>query len=288
MDPANVAAVRRVLWIELLLNVAVAVAKLVVGIATGSLAVQSDGIHSSVDGLNNVVALVALRYAAEPPDREHPYGHGKIETLTAFVVAGLIVMTAFELSRIAVGRLFGAPAEIPQAGFLVPAVMLATLAINLGISSYEQRRGRELGSALLLADAAHTRSDALVTSAVLVSWVLTTLGYPAADAVVSLLIMGFILRIGYAVFTRTVPILIDAVRIPPEEIRRSILRAPGVITCDQLRTRGEGHDAFVECRIRVEQAHDAARAHALTEEIERRLRAQFGIPPENITIHVEL
>jgi cation diffusion facilitator family transporter len=184
--------------------------------------------------------------------------------------------------------LLGASAEVPQVGFLVPSVMLTTLAINLGISLYEQRRGKQLGSALLLADAAHTRSDALVTSAVLVSWVFTTAGYPATDAIVSLLIMGFILRIGYGVFARTVPILIDAVRIPPEEIRLSILRAPGVITCDHLRTRGEGHDAFVECRIRVEQAHDAARAHELTEEIERRLHERFGIPPENITIHVEL
>ncbi len=278
---------RRVLWIGLFLNLSVAAAKLVAGLIAGSLAVQGDALHSLIDGINNIVGLVALAYAAAPPDREHPYGHGKIETLAAFGVAGLICVTAFELARAAVSRLAaGMPTRLPD-DLLVPSVMLATLLVNIGVSQWEQRRGRELGSDFLLADAAHTRSDILVTLAVIASWGFVKMGYPSADPLATLLVVVFIARIGFLAFARTVPVLIDAARIPLEKIRQEILAVPGVAGCDRLRHRGEGSRAYVECRIHPADAADAAQAHQLTEEIEGRLESRFGIPPENITIHVE-
>lgn len=281
------AEVRRVLWLLLWLNAAVAAAKLAVGFAARSLAVQGDGLHSSVDAINNVVGLVALAYAGAPPDREHPYGHGKIETLAAFGVAGFITLTGFELARVAVGRLLGTTEFPATRGMLVPAVMLTTLAVNIAVSRYEHRRGLALGSDFLLADAAHTRSDILVTSAVLASWALSALGYPRADAVTSLLIVAFIARIGYQVFARTVPVLIDTARIPPERIRQAIVSVPGVLGCDRLRTRGEGPHAYIECRILVHDPEDGLNAHQVTEDIEERLLAHFAVPPEHVTIHVE-
>jgi cation diffusion facilitator family transporter len=283
----NVAAVRRVLCIVLGLNLTIATAKLLVGWVSGSLAVQSDGAHSTVDAINNLVGLVALWYAAAPPDREHPYGHAKIETLSAFVVAGLIVLTAAELARLALSRLLEATPPVVQPSALVPPVMIATLVVNLTVSRYEHGKGVELGSSFLLADAAHTRSDALVTLAVLAGWVFAAFGYPEADAIVSLLIGGFIVAVGYRVFARTVPVLIDTARVPAEDIRAALLSVPGVAGCDRIRSRGEGRNAYIECRIHVQGSVDVLQAHALTEELELRLLRRFGVPREHVTIHVE-
>jgi cation diffusion facilitator family transporter len=284
---ATTQAVRRVLWTVLWLNAAVALAKLVAGVLARNLAVQSDGVHSTIDALNNVVGLVALRYAAAPPDVDHPYGHGKIETLAAFGVAGFITLTAFELARAAAGRLVGTAVVPAPVGPLVPGVMLATLVINILVSRWEQRRGTDLGSHFLLADAAHTRSDILVTCAVLGSWLAVSLGYPAADGVTSLVVVGFILRLGYQTFARTIPVLIDAARLPEEQLRQAILSIPGVLGCERLRHRGEGRTAFVECQVRVEHPEDGREAHQLSEMIEERLQQRFGIPRENVTIHIE-
>jgi cation diffusion facilitator family transporter len=287
VDKQTARAIRRVLVIELAYNLLLGLAKLGVGLFTGSLAVQADALHSGIDALNNLVGFVAIAYAAAPPDREHPYGHGKAETLAAFAVAGLICLTGFELARAAIVRLVAGGTLVPITDPLVPVVMLITLVANVAVSEYERRRGEELGSPFLLTDAAHTRSDILVTTAVLASWVSAKLGYASADAWASLLIVMVIGRIGYRAFARTVPILIDAVRIPPERIRAVILEIPGILDCDRLRTRGEGTGAFVECRILVEHPEDGIAAHELTEELERRLNRRFQIPRENVTVHVE-
>jgi cation diffusion facilitator family transporter len=198
-------------------------------------------------------------------------------------------LTAFELARAALGRLFDAPPLAPtNFGLAVPLVMSATLVVNVLVARYERRQGEAAGSEFLLADAAHTRSDALVTSAVLVSWVLGRLGIPLVDPLASLVVVGLVGAVGYRVFARTVPILVDAVRIPPEKVQAVIESFTGVRGCDRLRTRGEGRAGFIECRVFVGADVDAIAAHQLTERLERRLEQRFGVPREHVTIHVEV
>ena len=287
MDAARSAGIRKVLWVVLAANVGVAVAKLVVGLLAESLAVQSDAVHSGVDALNTVIGLVAVALAAAPPDERHAYGHAKIETLAAFVVACLVLLTAMELGRSAILRLFADDPTPAGTSFLVPAVMGATLAVNIAISTYEMRAGRRLRSSLLQADAAHTGSDALVTTAVLVSWGLARAGVPHADPVAALVVVFFIAWIGVGLLRRTVPVLLDAQFISAERLEDAILTVPGVEGCDRLRSRGMGDEAFLECRIRVAPGADAVAAHHVTEAVEGALERAFSIPRPNITIHVE-
>src|SRR6266705_4736225 len=161
--------VRRVLLGLLLANLVVVGAKLAVGISARSLAVLGDALHSAVDALNNVLALVVVRVASKAPDEDHPYGHGKFETLGALGIVGFLSITCFELVRSAVNRLVeGAGASRVTVTDAQLAALVGTLGVNVVTTWYEHRRGVELGSELLVADATHTRADVLLTAGVLV------------------------------------------------------------------------------------------------------------------------
>src|SRR5437870_10766334 len=138
------ALVRRVLLGLLAANLVVVGAKLAVGIASQSLAVFGGALDSSVDALNNVLALIVVRVAAKAPDEDHPYGHGKFETLGALAIVGFLSVTCFELVRQAVYR-FSGDHRAPLLSEAQFAILLATLAINVLVTRYEQRRGRQLG-----------------------------------------------------------------------------------------------------------------------------------------------
>src|SRR4051812_1736 len=161
MTPARVAPdrssqIKRVLLGLLAANLAVLGAKFVIGLSTHSLGVLGDAVHSSVDAVNNVLALVVMWVAAREPDEEHPYGHTKFETLGALAIVVFLSVGAFELIRASVGELIHGPAALSVSGAQV-AVIGSTLLVNMAVAWYESRRGHELHSDILLADAAHTR-----------------------------------------------------------------------------------------------------------------------------------
>lgn len=277
-------AVQRVLWFTLCLNLVVALAKFWVGLATHSLTLLSDAAHSTIDSINNVVGLVAVGVASKDADDDHPYGHSKFETLAAFVLSGLLFLTCVEIAISAVKRLLAGPARLPEATPLAFAVAAGTLIVNWFVALYEGRRGRELDSDFLIADAAHTRSDVMVTLTVLSSLVAVRLGHPSVDAALSLLIALFIGRIGYGVFRRTLPILVDATALDPAQVQKVVRDVDGVRSAHALRSRRAGNTVFLEMHLVVEPT-DTAAAHAVTERVEAALEDTFG--PISPTIHVE-
>src|SRR6266700_7676783 len=178
-------AVRRVLAGLLVANIAVLVVKATIGILSGSLAVIGDAVHSSVDAVYNVLGLVVVRVAAREPDEDHPYGHGKFETLGALAIVVFLSVTCFELVREAVNHLVSGSHPVDVSDFQL-ALLVLTLGVNVLITWYEHRRGTELGSELLVADAAHTRADVFITVGVLVSILLTRQGWWWIDSVVAI------------------------------------------------------------------------------------------------------
>ena len=277
--------VHRVLWVTLVLNLAVALAKLLAGLASNSLAVIGDAAHSAVDSANNVVGLVAVHVASKEADRGHPYGHSKIETLAAFVLAGLLCITCFEIGIEAIRRLLEEDTRRTQATPLAFAVVGGTLLVNIFVSQYEAYKARQLNSDFLLADAAHTRSDVLVTLTVLVSLAMVRLGWSHVDAILSLLIAGLIGRIGFQVFQRTVPVLVDASALGEEAVRREVEAVPGVEDAHAIRTRRAGDTIFIELHILIDSAKDSEEAHDISEAVEERLEQAFG--HTTATVHVE-
>jgi cation diffusion facilitator family transporter len=277
--------VHRVLWITLVLNLLVAIAKLIVGIASNSLAVIGDAAHSAVDSANNVVGLIAVQIASKGADDDHPYGHSKIETLAAFVLAGLLWVTCFEIAIEAIRRLFQGHAEASSATPAAFAVIGTTLIVNIFVSRYEARKARELRSDFLLADAAHTRSDVLVTLTVLASLLLVRFGWERVDAVLSLLIAGLIGRIGFQVFQRTVPILVDASALEENTVRRVVEQVAGVENAHAIRTRRAGEVIFLDLHIVIDPEMGSEQAHDISERVEEKLTLAFG--QTSSTVHVE-
>ena len=280
------AAVRRVLWITLLLNLAVCAVKGVVGFATGSLAVLADALHSLTDGANNVLALTVTRWSAEPPDREHPYGHQKFEALGALGIAAFLGIACFEVVQAAVERLLAEAPRVVTMDATALGLLLLVLAVNVFVALYERRAGRRYNSPLLLADAHHTFADIWITLGVLAGAIgLWLLGWQWLDVALAVPVAAAVLWSGWQVLRGNLPWLVDASAIAPESVQQLAMSVPGVVNCHEVTSRGLiGRQVFVEMHL-ITSAKDVETSHRITEEIERKLEERFG--PVHATIHVE-
>lgn len=278
-------AVRNTLFVILLLNAVVVAVKLLVGLRTGALSVLGAALESGLDLLNNLVGILLVRIAARGPDEDHPYGHEKFETLGALAIVGFLSISCFELLREGVHYLVGGHApRTPQAGEL--ALILATMGINLFVVWYERRRGEELASAFLLADAAHTRSDIYVTAAALGSLVLARAGMGVVDPILAIAVALVISWNGYQIVRGTVPVLVDERAVDAEEIRRIVRAIPRVRDVRTIRSRASASGVlFAEVTIGVDAHTTVDEAHCIADEVEERIASSLGA--SEVTVHVE-
>lgn len=277
-------AVSRVLVLVLFLNLAVALAKLLFGYATGAVSIISDGFHSLTDSASNVMGLVGLRASGKPPDEDHPYGHRKYETLAAAGIFIFLLFVVVEVSRAALNRLAGGAA--PDVTVYSFAVMIVTLAINLFVVRYERAEARRLNSEILMADAMHTRSDVLTSCAVLVSLAAVQLGYPIMDPIGGLVIAGFIARTGWHIAQETSHVLSDRIVIAEDDIRRVVMGVPDVLGCHQIRTRGSLDHTFLDLHVWFAGGTTLHEAHRLSHVVKDRLMETYPQIADAI-IHIE-
>lgn len=278
-------AVSRVLWIVLALNMVVAATKLVVGTMAGALSLVADGLHSALDGSSNVVGLVGIALAARPPDLGHPYGHRRFETLAALVIGVLIAAGVVEIvHRIVEG--LGSGREPPEVTWATVGVVVGTIVINLGISRYESRAGRELRSSLLEADSKHTLSDAMAAGAVLLGFLGVSLGAPWADLVAAGVVSIFIAVTALRILRSNLRVLADEVRLDPHDVHRVAMGVPGVFGAHQIRSRGTSDHVHLDLHVHLEPELSLTAAHAKTHEVIKALRDAF---PEvaDVVIHTE-
>lgn len=283
--------VQRVLIITLVLNLLVMVIKAVVGFWTGSLSLQADALHSVTDSANNILGLVASRFALPQPDREHPYGHEKFEALGALGIAAFLGIACFEILQGAIAKLFHGvtPIDISlgELGFLI-----LVLGINIFVAFYERRVGRALNSPILVADARHTMGDVWVTILVLAGllamWQAEIWQLPALrwlDVVLAFPVALLVFRSGWEVLRDNLPWLVDEMAIAPEAIHREVMAVPQVVNCHDISSRGLlGRQVFIEMHLIV-TAQDVATAHGITEAVEQRLTEKFA--PVRVVIHLE-
>jgi cation diffusion facilitator family transporter len=277
--------IRVVLWAVLGLNVAVAVAKLAWGSYTNSTAMQADGFHSLFDGVSNIVGLVGLAIAGRPADRDHPYGHGKFETYASAAIGAMLLFAAYRIGSSAIGQIFGnAPTPTVEAASF--AVMGATLVINLSVTFWERREGRRLRSEILMADASHTASDALVSIGVIVGLLLVQAGYTRADAVAALLVALAIIRTAWAVLKQANATLSDSARLPPADVCSTAKSVEGVLGCHHVRTRGLEAEVYVDLHVQVAPSRTVADGHALAEQVERAICERFP-QVADVLVHLE-
>jgi cation diffusion facilitator family transporter len=284
--PPDVArsAVKRVLWVTLGLNLLVSAAKIAVGTLSGSMSMVADGYHSLVDGTNNVVGLVVASFAYAPPDEGHPYGHRKFETAATLLIGFALLSVAYHVVSEALSSV--TRTQVPVVGRLNWVVMGLTLVVNLVVAWYEAREGRRLGSAYLIADAAHTRSDIYVTLGVVASFAGARAGVPWMDGLVALGIGGFIAVMGVQILIGSFHTLTDRAVIPPETLGALCLAVPGVESFRHIRTRGGPGAVYVDLVAFVDGTLPLRDAHDVADAIEAALMKRH---PEivDVVVHLE-
>ncbi|MEW5958060.1 MAG: cation diffusion facilitator family transporter [Chloroflexota bacterium] len=275
--------VKRVLRQILGINLLVALAKIVVGVMTGSISMVADGFHSTLDGSSNVIGLVGLSIAARPPDEGHPYGHQKYETFATLSIGLLLLLASWNVLKSAITRLIEGGA--PEVTLLSFAVMIVTLVINWLVARYESKKGRELKSTILQADAAHTSSDIFVSLSVLIGLAAVKAGWRWVDAAAALLIMGFIAHTGWQIIRRASNILADSAVIDAEAVAKIALSVAGVLSCHKIRSRGADGATYLDLHIQVDGRMSLEAGHELGHMVQDRLKEQLGV--SDVIVHVE-
>jgi cation diffusion facilitator family transporter len=230
------------------------------------------------------MGLFAAHAARKPPDSDHPYGHRKYETLAAAGIFVFLLLVVIEVVETAVGRLLRGGS--PQVTIYSFAVMLVTLVVNLAVVRYESGQGRQLKSELLLADAAHTRSDVLTSCAVLLSLLAVWVGYAALDSIGALVVAVFIARTGYKIGLETSGILADHVVLGEEEIRQVVMSIPEVMGCHQIRSRGTFDHTFLDLHVWFHGDTTLFEAHRLSHVVKDRLMERYPQIADAV-IHIE-
>jgi cation diffusion facilitator family transporter len=274
----------RVLYRVLFLNLAVALAKIVLGYLTGAVSVLSDGFHSLTDGAANVVALVGVSVARRPPDQNHPYGHRKYETMASLGILLFLLIVLLEVITAAFDRFRTgtAPKVFPEG----IGVMVITLIVNVVVVKYELRQGRRLRSEVLLADAKHTRSDVLTSGAVIAALIGVWFGYPLLDPLAALVVAVFIGHACWEIAQDASHILSDEMVIAERDVREVVESVADVIGCHRIRTRGSSDHVFLDLHIWLEGDTPLEAAHATSHVVKDKLMARF---PQivDVVIHIE-
>lgn len=278
-------AVKRVLWIILIANLAVAAIKTGVGIACGSQSMVADGIHSFADGASNVVGLIGIWLASKPRDAKHPYGHGKYEILASLFIGVMLAAMSIRIMSRAVCSF--SSSEAPEIGTPDALLMVLTILINTVVAVTEYRCGKKLGSTILVTDSLHTRGDILISCAVLLGLLAIRLGIPPwVDGVMSILVALAVQISAWQIIRSCVDVLVDSAAVDSAEVKELLMTAPGVQDVHQVRSRGEVSHVFIDLHVIVSPQENTVSLHGLSHKLETMLREHFGADTE-ASIHLE-
>jgi cation diffusion facilitator family transporter len=279
---------RRAATLSVASNCVLIVLKLVAGAVTGSVAIVTEAVHSGVDLIASLVAWVSVRKAGEPADESHRYGHEKIENLAAAIEGMLILVGSGIIVYESVRRLLEG-GHVQRLGFGI-AVVGFSAAANLLVSARIGRTARATGSPALEGDAAHLRTDALTSLAVLAGLALVQVtGADWLDPAVALLVAGAIVVAGVRLLTGSSRVLVDEA-LPEEELRaiREIVvafAADGVAGFHQLRTRRAGARRYVDLHLQFRRGTTLERAHETAHEVQDAIAARLH--GADVLIHLE-
>jgi cation diffusion facilitator family transporter len=262
--------------------------KLAAGAVTGSIAIITEAIHSSIDLMASVVAFFSVRKADEPADEDHPYGHQKVENVAAGIEGMLILVGAGIIVFESVRRLFDVP-QVESLGVGIAVIAFSAVA-NLGVSSYLYRQARVTDSPALEGDAAHLRTDAATSGGVLLALVLVEVtGVEALDPITALVVAVAIVFAGVRILKRSSRVLVDEA-LPADEleaVRDAIERygASEVAGFHKLRARRAGSRRYLDLHVQFRDGTSLKRAHELSHELQAEIRR--NLRGADVLIHLE-
>lgn len=278
---------RKVTIVGAAVNIVLSVVKILAGWLGSSHALIADGIHSLSDLATDAVVLFAAKHGAKGADEEHPYGHGRIETLATVVLGIVLILVAFGIGYDAVRRLFD-PQDLLLPGMLALWTAVISVVAKEALYHYTVAVAKKLRSNLLRANAWHHRSDA-VSSIVVVAGVIGSMaGLSYLDAVASVVVAVMVAKIGWDLGWHSVHELVDRGldQDDIEDIRKLIMEVDGVCAMHDLRTRRMGGNVFVDVDVLVDPSLTVSEGHRIGQEVLKRLNNDID-EVIDVTVHID-
>ncbi len=273
-----------------LVSVGVAVAlvslKLGVGLASGSLGLVSEALHSGTDLVAALLTFFAIGVAGRPADAGHQYGHGKAEHLAALAEAAVLALVSVAVAALALARLGGAVEQEVETAWWVFAAVAVVLALDVSRTLVSYRAARRYGSEALLSNALHFASDFVGTLAVLGGLVLAATGHPQGDSIAALFVAALVLLAAGRLIRRNVDVLMDLAPADAEgAARQAIAGVEPPVELSRIRLRQAGGATFADVVIAVSPADAVAQGHALADRVEAAV--ERVLPGSDVVVHVE-
>ncbi|MDE6219806.1 MAG: cation diffusion facilitator family transporter [Lachnospiraceae bacterium] len=278
----------KVSFVSIAANAALSIFKLLSGILAHSGAMISDAVHSASDVFSTVVVIVGIRISSKKSDKEHPYGHERMECVAAIVLATILAVTGLGIGYGAVGKILsGDYTNLATPGFLALVAAVISIAVKEGMYWYTRANAKKIDSGALMADAWHHRSDALSSVGALVGIAGARLGFPICDAAASLCICFFIAKAAYEIFKDAVDKMVDKAcdEETENELKDCALAQEGVLGVDLLRTRVFGNKIYVDIEIRADGDETLREAHSIAERVHDSIEGKFA-KVKHIMVHV--
>ncbi|MCL2003690.1 MAG: cation diffusion facilitator family transporter [Oscillospiraceae bacterium] len=276
MNEANQKLVTRVALQTLVVNFILSAFKLFAGIFGQSAAMISDAVHSVSDTATTIVVIAGVKMAGRKSDKEHPYGHDRMECVAAIIIAAVLVVVGAMIGWEGVKRMLS-PEELPIPGVVALIAAAASIAVKEGMYWYARLTAEKAGSGALKADAWHHRSDGLSSVGSFAGILGARLGLPILDPAVCLIICAFVVKAGVDVFLDAVSKMTDKScdDKTADAIRAAVLENPAVLGIDTMRTRLFGEMIYMDVEISLDGSVTLSEAHETAEEVHREIEARF-------------
>jgi cation diffusion facilitator family transporter len=278
--------IRSVTYLGMAVNVILAIMKMAIGLAVSSLALVADAVHSFSDLVTDAVVLVGARLGARKPDLSHPYGHGRLETFSAVLVALILMAVGAAMVYQATVSIARNESTAPHWGILAGALL--SILGKEWLYRVTRKVARRVHSAAIYANAWHHRSDALSSVAVLIGFVALEAGFDHGDQLAAIAVGLMVVFVGGKVISDSLTELTEGAVDPAtvDHIKSIISATPAIRDWHRLRTRTVGREVFLDVHILVDPALNIAAAHEISEKLEKALDEEIT-RPVNITVHIE-
>lgn len=279
---------KRVAFITILQNALLSVFKLIAGVVAHSNAMISDAIHSASDVFSTIIVLIGVKLASKESDKEHPYGHERLECVAAIVLAMVLFVTGIEIGKQAVKDIVaGSYSTLQVPGTLALVAAIVSIVVKEIMYWYTRYNAKIIDSSALMADAWHHRSDALSSVGALIGIGGAMLGYPVMDSIASLVIFVFIAKAAYDIFKDAVDKMVDhsCDEKTEDALRKCVLSHSEVKDIDLLQTRIFGNKIYVDVEIQVDGTYMLQESHRIAEEVHESIEKNFP-KVKHIMVHV--
>lgn len=280
-------AIRNITLVGSVVNLLLAIGKIMAGLFSHSAALIADGVHSLSDLITDLFVVVAAKHSSREADEAHPYGHGRFETLATVLIGVALMGVAFGIAWDSINRLFHPEALLTPGLWALVIAVLSIVAKEL-LYQYTVRVAKRVKSEMLKANAWHHRSDSISSVVVVIGVAGTMAGLEYLDAIAAVVVGVMVAKIGWDLVRRSVYELVDTALEPEqvEEIRREILAVGGVRELHMLRTRRSGGDVLVDVHVIVDPTLSVSEGHYIGEKVRKRLLDCIE-EVADVTVHID-